>query len=175
MIERARTSPSVSTLYKLADALGVPITAFFRLELSKQDIVYRKADQRRRMVFPRGAWEGLGGELFIGGVEPLLFSLEAGANSGQFAIVHSGHEFVFCLSGVLEYEVEKQRFILESGDSLLFAAQRHHRWRNAFKGMTRMLIVLAGFDKNDNPSEYHLAQPGEVGEPDQNLEADKNV
>ena len=49
MIERARTSPSVSTLYKLADALGVPITAFFRLEPSKQDIVFCKADQRRRM------------------------------------------------------------------------------------------------------------------------------
>ena len=29
MIERSKTSPSVSTLYKLADALGVSITAFF--------------------------------------------------------------------------------------------------------------------------------------------------
>lgn len=29
MIERGKTSPSVSTLYKLADALGVSITAFF--------------------------------------------------------------------------------------------------------------------------------------------------
>jgi transcriptional regulator with XRE-family HTH domain len=175
MIERARTSPSVSTLYKLADALGVPITAFFRLDLSKQDIVFRKADQRRRMVFPRGTWEGLGGELFTGGVEPLLFILEAGANSGQFAILHSGHEFVLCLSGTLEYEVEKQRYLLEPGDSLLFAAHRHHRWRNAFKGVTRMLIVLAGFDKDENPSEYHLAQPGEDGEPDQDLEADNHV
>ena len=34
MIERGRTSPSVSTLYKLADALEVPITAFFRDELT---------------------------------------------------------------------------------------------------------------------------------------------
>jgi transcriptional regulator with XRE-family HTH domain len=29
MIERGKTSPSVSTLYKLADALGVPVTSFF--------------------------------------------------------------------------------------------------------------------------------------------------
>jgi transcriptional regulator with XRE-family HTH domain len=27
MIERGKTSPSISTLYKLADALGVPVTA----------------------------------------------------------------------------------------------------------------------------------------------------
>ena len=32
MIERGRASPSVSTLYKIADALEVPITAFFRVE-----------------------------------------------------------------------------------------------------------------------------------------------
>jgi transcriptional regulator with XRE-family HTH domain len=36
MIERSRTSPSVSTLYKIADALEVPITAFFRLEPPRQ-------------------------------------------------------------------------------------------------------------------------------------------
>ena len=32
MIERGKTSHSVSTLYKLADALGVSITAFFGAE-----------------------------------------------------------------------------------------------------------------------------------------------
>ena len=31
MIERGKTSPSVSTLYKLADALGVSIPEFFHL------------------------------------------------------------------------------------------------------------------------------------------------
>ena len=30
MIERGRTSPSVSTLYKLSEAMEIPITAFFR-------------------------------------------------------------------------------------------------------------------------------------------------
>ncbi len=39
MIERGRTSPSVSTLHKIAEALEVPITAFFRLEPTRQDIV----------------------------------------------------------------------------------------------------------------------------------------
>lgn len=36
MIERGKTSPSVSTLYKLADALGVSITAFFDTETEKE-------------------------------------------------------------------------------------------------------------------------------------------
>jgi transcriptional regulator with XRE-family HTH domain len=157
MIERSRTSPSVSTLVKIASALSVPITAFFRLEPPKRDIVYRKAGERGRMALPRGIIEGLGGEEFIGGVEPLLITLEPGANSGQAQMLHSGHEFVICLSGQLEYSVESQRFMLEPGDSLLFAAQLEHRWRNASKGATRAVIVLSGFERGESPSEYHVS------------------
>jgi transcriptional regulator with XRE-family HTH domain len=66
MIERGRTSPSVSTLYKLAEALEVPITAFFRMEPEREDIVFRKVARRKKVVIPKGVWEGLGGESFAG-------------------------------------------------------------------------------------------------------------
>src|SRR3990170_5864589 len=61
MIERGKTSPSVSTLYKLADALGVSITAFFGPETDKLQAVFLKADGRTRIAFSRGVFEGLGG------------------------------------------------------------------------------------------------------------------
>ena len=112
MIEREKTSPSVSTLYKLSEALEVPITAFFRTEPPRQAIVYRKANERSRVEFQRGIWEGLGGESFVGRVEPFMLTLEAGATSGPHGLVHSGHEFVICIEGQLEYEVEDQRFSL---------------------------------------------------------------
>jgi len=156
MIERGKTSPSVSTLYKVATALNVPITAFFRMEPQRQEIVFCKADQRTRIPIPRGQWEGLGGEIFIGGVEPLMLTLQAGANSGRFGMIHSGHEFVFCLDGQLEYEVEEQRFLLESGDSLIFAAQLQHRWRNPGQTPAKAVIVLSGFDTGERPSEFHI-------------------
>ena len=53
MIERSKTSPSVSTLYKLADALGVSITAFFGAETEKKQFVYLRHDERTRMPFTR--------------------------------------------------------------------------------------------------------------------------
>lgn len=160
MIERGRTSPSVSTLYKISEALGVPITAFFRLEPPKQEVVFRKADERRRVPFPRGVWEGLGGESFVGGVEPFMLTLEVGADSGRFHMLHSGHEFVLCLEGKLEYEVEDERYLLEPGDSLLFAAQLRHRWRNISKTMTRVVIALTCFEHGESPTEFHLAPKG---------------
>jgi len=163
MIERSLTSPSVSTLYKIASAMNVPITTFFRSDPSRQDIVFCKASERNRVDIPRGTWEGLGGETFTGRVEPLLFSLDSGANSGQFYMQHSGHEFVLCLDGSLEYEVEKQRFLLGTGDSLLFAAKLEHRWRNTRKGQTKVLILLSGHEKSERPSEFHVS----TGAPDQ--------
>ncbi|HJW90859.1 MAG TPA: helix-turn-helix domain-containing protein [Anaerolineales bacterium] len=169
MIERGRTSPSVSTLYKLAEALEVPITAFFRVEPPRQEIVFRKASERTRVQFQRGLWEGLGGEAFIGRVEPFMLTLESGASSGPHGMIHSGHEFVMCVRGQLEYEVENQRFSLEPGDALLFASRLRHRWRNPGKSVTNVVIVLSGFEMDERPSEYHvtavqrqLAESGEA-------------
>ena len=171
MIERGRTSPSVSTLYKLADAMGVPITAFFRQEPPRQDIVFRKADERTRVPFMRGVWEGLGGEAFVGRVEPFMLTLESGASSGPFGIVHTGHEFVLCLRGQLEYQVENQRFVLEAGDSLLFAAQLKHRWRNPGKTVCNAMFVLSNFEQDEHPSEFHISS-GLLGEQEDLEESD---
>jgi transcriptional regulator with XRE-family HTH domain len=157
MIERGKTSPSVSTLYKLSEALEVPITAFFRTEPPREAIVFRKSNERSRVEFQRGLWEGLGGESFLGRVEPFMLTLEVGATSGPHGLVHSGHEFVICLSGQLEYEVEEQRYTLKPGDSLLFASKLRHRWRNPGKDVSRVLFVLSGFAMDERPSEFHLS------------------
>ena len=157
MIERGRTSPSVSTLYKLAEALEVPITAFFRLEATRQDIVFRRADNRKRVALPDGLWEGLGGEAFTGRVEPFMLTLQAGASSGPFGMLHSGSEFVLCLSGQIEYEVEELSFTLNPGDSLIFAAQHRHRWRNSGQTPATLVIVLSCFEQGERPSEFHVS------------------
>jgi len=155
MIERGRTSPSVSTLYKLADALDVPITDLFRDEPEGSNVVFRKGTERTRVPFPRGLWEGLGGEQFIGRVEPFMLTLESGANSGPFSMEHSGHEFVMCLRGQLEYQVENKVYKLEAGDTLLFAAQLKHRWRNTGNTVTNAIFVLSGYEEREKPVEVH--------------------
>jgi transcriptional regulator with XRE-family HTH domain len=155
MIERGKTSPSVSTLYKLADALGVSITAFFGAETEKKQIVFLKSDERTRMSFTRGVFEALGGEQFSGRVEPFMLTLESGASSGPHYIVHTGHEFVFCLRGQLEYYVEKQVFLLSAGDSLLFASKLQHRWRNPSRNVANALIIISGFAEGEQPNAMH--------------------
>jgi len=155
MIERGKTSPSVSTLYKLADALGVSITAFFGTENEKQQVIFLKSDERIRIPFSRGVFEGLGGERFSGRVEPFVLTLESGASSGPHSMTHTGHEFVFCLRGELEYTVEKNIFLMSPGDSLLFAAQLRHKWKNPGRTVANALVVLSGFAEGEEPHAMH--------------------
>jgi len=155
MIERGKASPSVSTLYKLAEALGISITAFFNSEIERQQVVYLKSDERTRISFTRGVFEGLGGEQFVGRVEPFMLTLENSANSGPQSMSHTGHEFVFCLRGELEYQVERQVYQLSPGDSLLFAAQLKHRWKNSGKTVVSALIIISGFAEGEELHAMH--------------------
>jgi transcriptional regulator with XRE-family HTH domain len=156
LIERGRSSPSVSTLYKVSGALDVPITSLFQVHENQTEVVYVRAAERTRVPFTRGLWEGLGGEHFSGRVEPFALTLENGANSGPEMIEHTGHEFVVCLRGQLEYQVQNQVFTLGPGDSLLFAAHLKHRWRNPGPLVTSAVFVLSGFEAGDVTSQHHM-------------------
>lgn len=157
MIERGLTSPSVSTLNKLAGALEVPVTAFFRTEPDRSNVVHLKAAERIRVPFNRGLLEGLGGEQFSGRIEAFMVTLETGSSSGPQGMLHTGAEFVFCLRGNIEYEVDGQIYSLEMGDTLIFAAQLIHRWRNPGPTVANAIIVISCFEEGEHPAEFHLA------------------
>jgi quercetin dioxygenase-like cupin family protein len=107
------------------------------------------------MAFTRGIFEELGGTQFSGSVEPFMLTLESGAASGPHSIVHTGHEFVFCLRGKLEYQVDKKLFQLEAGDSLLFASKLQHKWRNLGNTVTTALVIISGFAEGEQPHAMH--------------------
>jgi len=163
MIERGLTSPSVSTLTKLANALEVPIMAFFRQEPERQNVVLCKANDRNRIDFTHGYWEGLGSEFFNGRLEAFLLTLENGGSSGPHGMIHTGYEFIFCLDGKIEYEVDGQIYHLETGDSLIFQANMLHRWHNRWDKPSHLVVLIAGFEDNERPLEYHLASSSRSG------------
>jgi quercetin dioxygenase-like cupin family protein len=84
-----------------------------------------------------------------------MLTLESGGESGKEIIVHTGHEFVMCLQGRLEYEVEGKLYTLEAGDSLLFAARLSHRWRNPGNTVTSAIVVLSVFEEYEKPGVFH--------------------
>jgi transcriptional regulator with XRE-family HTH domain len=106
LIENGKTSPSVSTLQQLAQALLIPVAAFFATDQPPTRVVYQQAGQRPRADFTHGVVEDMGAGLTLPGVKPLLVTLQPGADSGPDPIVHTGLEFVYCLEGQLSYTIE---------------------------------------------------------------------
>jgi transcriptional regulator with XRE-family HTH domain len=156
LIENGKTSPSVSTLQQLASALAVPITAFFETDVTQNNISYQRTGQRPQAAFAYGTLADLGAGLTLRGGQPLLVTLEPKANSGSTPIVHTGHEFVFCLEGRLSYTIEDHIYILNPGDSLLFEAHLPHFWQNIGESTSLSLLIMCPADESDHPTERHF-------------------
>jgi transcriptional regulator with XRE-family HTH domain len=157
LIENERTSPSVSTLQQLAQSLQVPVSKFFETDHGSRKLVHQKEGKRPRITFQHSIMEDLAPGMPRFGAEPLLVTLEPGAGSGRKPIVHTGREFVYCLDGHIVYKVDNEKYILESGDSLIFDAYLPHHWKNIDPTPSRALLVLCPMDERDQPKDRHFA------------------
>ena len=141
LIERGQSSPTVSTLKRIAHALNVDINAFFDTS-TKTSIVFTKSRQRPSLQLSECLLTDLGAGLLEQYVTPLFLRLDPGARSGH-SVSHDGQDFVFCLRGEVIYVVDDQTFMLSPGDSLLFDGYLNHRFQNAGLEEAELLIVLS--------------------------------
>lgn len=156
LIEREEISPSVATLQRLAGALGVKMSYFFETETLVRVLCVRSGE---RPVI-RGAGltiEGLGARLADQQMEPFLITLASHADMGTGQVVHAGHEFVCCLAGQVQYEIDGALYLLEPGDFLLFEADLPHCWGNPGDEVARLLLVLQAPDGVQEPARRHFS------------------
>jgi transcriptional regulator with XRE-family HTH domain len=157
LIERGETSPSVSTLHRLALALEVPIAELF-VETAEQTVVLTKASLRSRahrdQIQMENLAEGLSGQC----MEPFLVTLQPGAGTEADPVIHLGEEFVFCIEGEIEYRVAGQAYQLEAGDSLMFQANQPHCWCNSGGEPARLLLIFHAAEESQEWWQQHLNQ-----------------
>jgi transcriptional regulator with XRE-family HTH domain len=156
MIENGKTSPSISTLQILARALEVPITAFFEAAQIEKKVVHVRHQQRPVVTVDTTQLEHLGKDLAGHAVQPFVVTLQPGSGSGQNQIVHTGHEFVYCLSGRVRYTIENETYLLEPGDSIVFESYLPHSWHNDEDSLAQVILVLIPADARDTPAERHF-------------------
>lgn len=131
-IENGQTSPSLTTLKALAEALSVPLTAFFRRFEEHRPAVHTRAGQGVEME-REGTRAGhqyrllghLGSNASGVVVEPYLITLTA--ESDRFpAFQHDGVELIYMLEGEVHYRHSQQVYALKPGDTLFFDADAPH-------------------------------------------------
>lgn len=129
-IENGQTSPSLSTLKALAQALNVPISVFFQDFEERSDCSFVSAGQGLR-IDRRGTraghvYELLGHSLRSATrIEPFLITIDPGGEP-YAAFQHPGHEFIYMLSGRITYRHGERSYDLGPGDALFFDALAPH-------------------------------------------------
>ena len=161
-IERGESSPTVSSLQRLARSLKVQVTEFFKSKPENSTILVR-GDQRLRSRGDGVIMESLGTGLHGQRMGPFIMTLMPGASGAEGPITHGGEEFVFCLEGEVDYLIQDQWQRLRAGDSLLFLASQEHLCRNTSLEKTRILLVIqAQEDEVGSTQQRHLMT--EVGQ-----------
>jgi transcriptional regulator with XRE-family HTH domain len=147
-IERGQSRPSVSTLFALAQALDVPVDAFFRDAESAHDAPraggrYLVRKENRAAIDIEGGvrWE----RLTRNTMEHLdFFELiyQPGAESHPRQYTHPGTEMVLVMRGLLEITVGFERYRLGPGDSIDFPSSMPHRYVNPGEQTAHAVTVI---------------------------------
>jgi transcriptional regulator with XRE-family HTH domain len=128
LVERGQTSPSLSSLTNIANAIDLPLGTL----IDAPEPPHPDSHQESRQVFAvengSVAYERLS-TVFAGSkMHAVKILMPAGYASE--AVSHAGEEFVFVLRGEIEYSINKKLYRLKVGDCVHFDAAKSHAVRS---------------------------------------------
>ena len=146
-IENAQTATSLDTLHRLAQALGVSLSALFRnydvpegsAQLVRQgegmEVVRRGT--RRGHTYHLLAYDQGPTKLF----EPFLITIDS--KDATFPVFeHPGTEFLYMLEGRMKYRHGQHTYLLTPGDALSFRGEVPHGPEKLIKLPIRFLATI---------------------------------
>lgn len=137
-LENDITSPSITTLMDILEALGTDLSAFFREE-SEQKVVYHAEDMFEKED------EGTTIRWLVtnaqkNALEPILVTVEGGCQTDE-ADPHEGEEFGYVLSGAVTLIDGDDKYRVRKGDSFYLRPRGVHYLINSGKTAARVLWV----------------------------------
>jgi transcriptional regulator with XRE-family HTH domain len=141
-VENERTSPSVASLRKIAEALETSIGTFFAGGTPNGRLVRKAA--RAMLVHPTFRWrDSLLTPSLSGKLQVIWTEIEPGGGSGDEPYRHdSDEECVVIVRGKLDFWVGDEHYRLNTGDALTFESRIPHKNRNPGPGRTEVLWVI---------------------------------
>ncbi len=122
-VERGICAPSIASMEKIAYALNIELSYFFKEDFPQKLSLFRK---KRKKIFlqkdTKISCEVLVSDILDIAMVPLLFTLNKGAKIGEERLWHYKKErFMLTQEGQVELtcsKEDKKKFVLEEGDSL---------------------------------------------------------
>lgn len=141
-VEQGRTNPSVSTLTRIASALGVTVA---RLVEVSQSPAVRVIESGEMVTFTQG---GDAARLLVGADAPMILELwdwrlAPGDHHDGDAHTPGTREMLTVLSGTLTLVVAGRSHEVRTDDAAFFSADRPHRYTNEGAEEVRFVLAVA--------------------------------
>ncbi len=156
-VERGKTEPSISTLKRLAAALGTSITYFFTTPSQVNGHVVRAASRKqvsfkyrpedgdtndqRSSIVARGVHFEVASPDSSEVLEAIYGRYEPGASTGDELYTHEGEEWGMVLTGRFKVTLADEVHFLDPGDSIWFHSNIPHKIENVAPGVSEYIWV----------------------------------
>lgn len=142
-LERGLKAPSIATLLRLSEALGVPAAELFGERVAEHAVHVMRAAGRIAAV--PGDRLGHAYEMLSragAALEAFVIHPSAEFPPASAAAIHSGEELVFVLSGTIEMRFADRGFVLTAGDCAQFPGHLPHRMRRVGAEAASALVAV---------------------------------
>ncbi|MEM7111238.1 MAG: XRE family transcriptional regulator [Chloroflexota bacterium] len=142
-IEQSRTNPSIGTLCKLANALGVTISRL--IEEPVQPLI-----KKMKLAQLTNFWKGPVGSTakLLAGIDDrnLIefwdWELESGHGHRSDPHPRGTKEVVYVLKGLLSVTVGDMTYTVNAHEAILIPGDQHHQYKNEAKSNTHFVMVV---------------------------------
>jgi transcriptional regulator with XRE-family HTH domain len=143
-VERGETSPSIGSLYRLCDVLGLSVAALFETPPGPQTNIVRREDVRGVSF----GGEGVENHVLSPPAERRAQLIEThvapGGSPGHEPWSHSGDLIIATvLEGTLEFRFEDHAAVLRAGDTIAYSPADPHSWGNPSRDAPAVALFFA--------------------------------
>jgi transcriptional regulator with XRE-family HTH domain len=146
-VENFRVTPSLPTIAKLSEALGLSLAELFEGLDDKPKLSIVRANERKEVERNRDQsdilYHSLAHRRADRNMDPFILTVPAGGGRRE-AMPHEGEEFMLILKGSVSFEYEGEVHEMKEGDSAYFDAEIDHRVFNKGNKDATVLCVFLG-------------------------------
>lgn len=141
-IEKGKSSPTISTIWKIANGLKISFSSLFTEY--KHNAIVRSFKSEKPIFDESGHYRVFPVVKFSPEMPVEAYYLEIDEDYAFKGEPHQGNikEQIFVINGTLEMEIENENYQINEEEYIVFKADVHHIYKNTGKNTLKALIQL---------------------------------
>jgi len=148
-VERGETSPSIGSLHRICDVLGITMSALFENETTPDANVVRRADVKGTYFGGEGVINYVLSPRGERRVQVIETHIAPGGSPGPEFWSHAGDLVIATvLEGAVEFRFADRSTVLQAGDTIAYSPAEPHSWGNPDDAVAAVALFFQA------PAEY---------------------